>query len=50
MKEVEKNDTPDVSGGEVDAYGNPLPVAYPIYPVPVERPGHPLIIPEAPLP
>jgi hypothetical protein len=48
MKQVETKDMPEISGGEVDAYGNPLPVAYPIYPV--EQPIGPLIVPESPLP
>lgn len=52
MKEVEKKDTPEVSGGRVDVYGNPPPAAYPIYPVPVESPNssNPLYVPEQPLP
>jgi hypothetical protein len=49
MKEVERKDMPEISGGAVDAYGNPIAVAYPIYPVPVEQPN-PLIVPEDPLP
>ena len=51
MKDLERKDVPEVSGGQVDAYGNPLPVASPIYPVPIEPPNSsPLIIPESPLP
>ena len=51
MKEVERKDAPEVSGGQVDGYGNPLPTAYPIYPVPLEQPGGgPLVVPEQPLP
>ena len=51
MKEVERKDLPEISGGDVDAYGNPLPTAYPIYPVPPEQPNtSPLIVPEQPLP
>lgn len=50
MKEVEKRDMPEVSGGEVDAYGTPLAAAYPIIEVPGPEQPSPLIIPEAPLP
>lgn len=50
MKEVEKKDMPDISGGEVDAYGNPVSVAYPILQVPAPEQPDPLRIQESPAP
>lgn len=50
MKEVEKKEIPEISGGEVNTYGTPLPTAYPIIQVPPPEQPDPLIIPESPLP
>ena len=51
MKEVEKKDTPEVSGGDAE-YGGIGGLGYPVMPlpVPVAEQRNPLIVPEDPLP
>jgi hypothetical protein len=50
MKEVEKKDTPEIAGGEVNTFVMPPVTTYPIQPVTPEQPMRVLIIPESPLP
>ena len=50
MKEVEKKELPDVSGGEANVNVMPPVTTYPIQPVTPEQPTRVLIIPESPLP
>ena len=49
MKDVEKKDMPEVSGGEAVTLVQP-PTAYPILPITREPEPHVLIVPEQPLP
>jgi hypothetical protein len=50
MKDVEKKDMPEVSGGEVNTLVMPPITTYPIAPVPGREPSPIVVEPEAPLP